>query len=106
MEDRKEELSGGDINTGHPISAYHMINFWVTLTNKIKKHPNFNGKSNYNSNNLHLIFIIRRKLCTCRLPIVNRVIARKTTDWSKFYKGVKQGIQLACVRCPNAQESS
>ena len=23
--------------------------------------------------------------------------------WSKFYKGVKQGIQLACIRCPNAQ---
>ena len=23
-----------------------------------------------------------------------------------YAKGVKQGIQLACIRCPNAQESS
>ena len=27
---------------------------------------------------------IRRKLCTGRQPIVHRVVARKTTDWSKF----------------------
>ena len=49
---------------------------------------------------------IRRKLCTGRQPIVNRIVARKATDWSKFCKSVKQGIQLACIRCPNAQESS
>ena len=26
--------------------------------------------------------------------------------WSKLCKGVKQAIQLACINCPNAQESS
>ena len=46
---------------------------------------------------------IGRRLCSGRQPIVNRVVARKATDWSKFCKGVKQGIQLACIWCPNAQ---
>ena len=49
---------------------------------------------------------IRRKLRTGRQSIVNRVVARKATDWSKFSNGVKQEIQLACVRCPSAQKSS
>ena len=49
---------------------------------------------------------IRRKFCTGRQPVVNRVVARTATDWSKFCKGVKQRIQLACIWCPNAQESS
>ena len=48
---------------------------------------------------------IRRKLYTGRQPIVNRVVAWKATDWSKFGKDVKQVNQLACIRCPNAQEA-
>ena len=32
-------------------------------------------------------------------------IRRKIMHWSKFCKGVKQGTQLACIRCPNAQEN-
>ena len=32
------------------------------------------------------------------LPLYNPIYY-----WSKFCKGVKQGIQLACIRCPNAQ---
>ena len=32
----------------------------------------------------NLLSYIRRKLSTGRQPIVNRVAARKATDWSKF----------------------
>ena len=38
-------------------------------------------------------------------PIVNRVVAWKATDSSISCKGVKQGVQFACIRCPNAQEA-
>ena len=47
VEDRRAELAAGDINMGHPLSAYHLIKFWETLMNKIKNHSNFSGKSNF-----------------------------------------------------------
>ena len=45
VEARREELAARDIDMGHPISAYHLINFWVTLLDKIQNHPNRKGKS-------------------------------------------------------------
>ena len=37
---------------------------------------------------------IRRKLCTGRQPIVNGVVARKATDWSKFSKRCETGNSI------------
>ena len=48
----------------------------------------------------------RRKLCIGRQPISGLPRYNPIHYWSKFCKGVKQGIQLACIRCPNAQEIS
>ena len=33
-------------------------------------------------------------MCTSRQPIVNRVVARKATDWSKFYKRRETGNSI------------
>ena len=74
----------------------------VVLVN-LKCHTLLNQKWNH-AGTLYQLCTIRRNLCTGRQPIVNRVVAQKATDWSKFCKGVKQGIQLACVRCLNAEE--
>ena len=65
-----------------------------------------NNYRKMNSSTVYGMFTIRRKLCTGRQAIVNRVVVRKGIDLSQFNKGVKQGVILACIRCPNAQESS
>ena len=50
----------------------------------------------------NLIELIRRKLCIVRQPISGLLRYNIIHHWSKFCKGVKQGIQLACIWCPNA----
>ena len=45
------------------------------------------------------IKIIKRKLCIDREPISGLPRYNPIHYWSKFCKGVKQGIQLACIRC-------
>ena len=52
------------------------------------------------------IISICRKLCIDRQPISGLPCYNPIHYWSNFCKGVKQGIQLACIRCPNAQEIS
>ena len=49
---------------------------------------------------------IRRKLCIGHQPISGLPRYNPIHYYSKFCKGVKQGIQLACIRCRNAQEIS
>ena len=49
---------------------------------------------------------IRRKLCIGRQPSNGLLRYNPIHYWSKFWKDVKQGIQLACIRCPNAQDIS
>ena len=44
--------------------------------------------------NLSHSCVIRRKLCTGRQAIVNRVVARKATDWSKFCKRCETGNSI------------
>ena len=51
-----------------------------------------------------ITFSIRRKLCIGHRPISGLPCYNPIHYWSKFCKGVKQGIQLACIRCLNAQE--
>ena len=52
---------------------------------------------------------MRRKVCTGRQPIVNRVVARKATDWSKFCKRCETGNSIGlysvaeCTRKPLMQ---
>ena len=45
-------------------------------------------------------------MCIGRQPISGLLRYKPIHYWSKCCKGVKQGIQLACIRCPNAQEIS
>ena len=44
--------------------------------------------------------VIRRKLCTGRPPTVNRVVARKATDWSKFWKRCETGKSIGLYSVP------
>ena len=44
VEERREELAAGDIDVGHRLNSYHLINFWDTLMNKVKNHSNYGGK--------------------------------------------------------------
>ena len=55
---------------------------------------------------VHRNFIIRRKLCIGRQPSSGLPRKNPIHYWSKFCKGVEQGIQLVCIRCRNAQEIS
>ena len=56
--------------------------------------------------NYYQIATIRRKLCIGLQPISGLPRYNPIHYWSIFYKGVKQGIQFACIRYPNAQEIS
>ena len=66
------------------------INLWTNFSKNQQKCPLSTSWRVWVSVSLKL----RRKLCTGRQPIVNRVVARKATDWSQFCKRCETGNSI------------